>query len=157
MADKIIIANYGEPNTGKTKSIGLVYEYLSKVAEPGSPNVLRADNDDFCAILVINGIKVGIASQGDPWSHQRVWIDLLIESGCVIIIAACRHYGATVRVIESYADDFRIYWTCNARIYENGTDPRKEPDNEILDRFNEQWATEIANLIERLVLIGGVI
>lgn len=148
MADKIIIANYGEPNTGKTKSIGLVYEYLSKVADPGSPNILRTDKDDFCAILVINGIKVGIASQGDPWSHQRVWIDLLIESGCVIIIAACRHYGATVKVIESYADDFRIYWTCNARIYENGTDPRKAPNDEILDRFNEQWAEKIVNLIE---------
>ena len=68
---------------------------------------------------------------------------------CQIVVAACRHIGPTVKVIENYAkaNEYRIYWTSNARFYEDRTSPRVAPKG-ILERFNENWATEIANLIE---------
>ena len=149
MAEKTIIANYGEPNLGKTESILKVYEKLKKVETNKSGFAPHHDNGDICDVLVINGIKVGICSQGDPKSCQKGWMDILVnQEECPIILAACRYYGATVTLIESYQQQgYRIIWTCNARLYEHNTDPRVAPQG-ILNRFNEQWATEIANLIE---------
>lgn len=152
MVQKTIIANYGDPNMGKTESVKLVYEKLQKVAievtnEYGEMPLCK-NNDDVCAMLVINGIKVGICSQGDPKSCQKGWMERLVAANCSIILAACRHYGATVTLIESYQQQgYRIYWTSNARLFEHKTDPRIAPKG-ICDRFNEQWATEIANMIE---------
>lgn len=148
MVQKTIIANYGGPNLGKTKSIGLAYELLKRVADKDFGKIY-VDHDDFCAWMEINGVKVGISSQGDPWSHQKQWLDDLVAKGCDIILAACRHSGATVTVIEDCArvNGYRIYWTSNARIYEAGTNPRVAPKG-IRNRFNEQWAEDIANLID---------
>lgn len=110
--------------------------------------ILHTDKDDVCALLEINGVKVGICSQGDPRSCQKGWMETLDAKDCSIILAACRYDGATAELIESYMDKgYRLFWTCNARIYENGTTPRVAPKS-LRDRFNENWATEIANLIE---------
>lgn len=69
---KTIIANYGDPDLGKTTCVKLVCDKLSKVAEDVqvlyTPEQL---NGDICVIVTINGIKVGISSQGDPWSAQK--------------------------------------------------------------------------------------
>ena len=148
MATKTIIAIYGDPNLGKTESVSLAYEKLKRVADKDL-GVIDVDNDDFCAWVEINKVKVGISSQGDPKSHQKQWLDDLIAKGCVVILAACHHMGATVTVIEdaAKANGYRIYWTCNARIYEHDTDPRVGPKG-MRARFNEQWAEEMANLIE---------
>lgn len=148
MIQKTIIANYGDPNLGKTKSIGLVYDRLKKVANKDL-GILDVDNDDFYAWVEINNIKVGISSQGDPRSHQQQWLDDLIAKGCAIIVTACHHSGATVTVIQNSANTngYRIYWTSNARLFEHNTNPRIAPKG-IQHRFNAQWAEEMANLIE---------
>ena len=149
MVDKTIIANYGEPNLGKTESILMLYEKLKKVETSQSGFAPHYNNGDICDVLMINGVKVGICSQGDPKSCQKGWMDILVnQEKCPIILAACRHYGATVTLIESYQQQgYRIFWTCNARLYEHNTDPRVAPKG-ICNRFNEQWAEEIANMIE---------
>lgn len=147
MIEKTIIANYGDWDLGKTESIILAYKKMREVA--ASDKVLHVDKDDVCAVLEINGIKVGICSQGDPWSHQKSWLEALMAEDCIIILAACHHSGVTADRIEDCATtyDYRLYWTSNARIYEAGSNPRVAPKG-MLNRFNEQWATEIANLIE---------
>ena len=148
MVTKTIIANYGDPNLGKTKSVIMAYEKLQQVAE--KEDVLYTPvqlNGDICVILTINGIKVGVSSQGDPWSAQKSLLDELVEKGCQIILTACRYYGVTERNVESFMPDYRVYWTCNARLYEAGTNPRVAPKG-IQTRFNENWADEIANMIE---------
>ena len=152
---KTIIANYGDPNVGKTKSILMAYEKLKKVETSKSGFVPHYDNDDICDVLVINEIKVGICSQGDPRSCQKGWMDILVnQQKCTIILAACRYMGATTTLIESYHQKgYRIYWTCNARLYERNTDPRVAPKG-IQTRFNDHWATEIANLIESWCYAG---
>ena len=132
---------------GKSESIILAYKMLRKAAT--SDKVLHTDKDDACAVLEINGIKVGICSQGDPRSCQKGWMDTLVnKEECTIILAACRYNGATAGLILDYKNQgYRIFWTCNARIYEDDTNPRVAPKG-TRSSFNEQWATEIANLIE---------
>jgi len=149
MIDKTIIANYGDPNLGKSESILMAYEKLKKVETNKSGFDPHYNDGDICDVLEINGVKVGICSQGDPRSCQKGWMDILVnQEKCTIILAACRHYGATETLIKSYQQQgYRIFWTSNARLYEHNTDPRVTPKG-IRTRFNEQWATEITNLIE---------
>ena len=52
-----------------------------------------------------------------------------------------------VALFKSYMPEYRVIRSTNARLYEEDTHPRVAPKG-IHDRFNEQWATEIANLIE---------
>ena len=149
MTTPTIIANYGDPNLGKTESILMAYEKLKKVETNKSGFTPHHDNGDICDVLEINGVKVGICSQGDPRSCQKGWMDILVNrEKCTIILAACRHYGATTDLIMSYKNKgYRIIWTSNARIYEDNINQRVSPTG-IRTRFNEQWSTEIANMIE---------
>lgn len=155
MVQKTIIANYGDGDLGKTKSVILAYEKLRKVADKDENGNVKEEpickpgdlNGDICYILTINNVKVGISSQGDPRSAQKWLLEELVNKGCQIILATCRYYGATTDAILAYYPDYRIYWTSNARLYEHKTYPRVAPKG-VCNRFNEQWADEIANLIE---------
>lgn len=149
MVQKTIIANYGDPDLGKTESILMVYDILCKVAD-SAPYVLRAPSTfggDMCAVVTINGIKVGISSHGDVKNVIKKCIDDLIHQGCRIILTSCHSTHDMIKFIKSYAPAYRIWRTSNARIFEEATHPRVAPKL-IRSRFNEQWATEIANMIE---------
>ena len=154
MIEKTIIANYGDKNLGKTESIIMVYDLLKGKDESETPFLYKPEehNGDLCARITINNIKIGISSPGDPGSYQKRWLKELIEKEkCQIIIAACRDTddgGKTREVITSLAakHSYRIIWTCNARIFEDVK--RRGKTNSITTQFNEQWATEIANMIE---------
>lgn len=161
MSRMTIIANYGDGELGKTNSTIRVYEKLRKVADKDENGNVKEEpvckqedlNGDICYILTINNVKVGISSQGDPRSAQKWLLEELVNKGCQIILATCRYYGATTDAIQAYYPKYRIYWTCNARLYEHKTYPRIAPKG-IQSRFNDNWATEIANLIEAWCYAG---
>ncbi len=153
---KTIIANCGEGEAGKTQSILMVYEKLCKVADC-EPLLLRKPEDfswDICAIVTINNVKVGIVSHGDVISTIKDCIDELIRHDCQIILASGRSSYKAICLLKSYYDKgYRLWRTCNARLYEEDTHPRVAPQD-ILDRFNKHWAEEIANLIESWCYAG---
>ena len=105
MIEKTIIANYGDGDLGKSKSIILAFEKLRKVADKNENGEIKEEivcpqdklNGDICYILTINNVKVGISSQGDPRSAQKWLLEELDKRGCRIILTACRYYGATER------------------------------------------------------------
>lgn len=143
-----IIANCGEGNTGKTSSILLVYDKLCQVAEgnPVDREPHKKNKKDVCAWLTINKVRVGIASDGDTQAIVRDNLEFLKDSGCQIILTASRSNHNMVCLLNEYKKDYRIWRTSNARLFESGTTPRVAPKG-IQTRFNENWATEIANLI----------
>ena len=148
MAKPTIIANFGEGNAGKTESILLVYDKLCKVAE-GNPVDREPDKKnkkDVCAWLMINNEKVGIASDGDTQAIVRDNLNFLTAAKCSIILTASRNNHDMVCLLNEYKE-YRIWRTSNARLFEQNTHPRVAPKG-MLDRFNENWASEIANLIE---------
>lgn len=139
MVEPTIIANFGEGDTGKSDSIKRVYEKLMNV---------EVDRKDICEVVTINKIKIGIASDGDSIKIIEANLDRLAKAGCQIILTACRSNHNSVVLLNKYKNQgYRIWRTSNARIYESGTNPRVAPKG-ILNRFNDHWATEIANLIE---------
>lgn len=156
MVEKTIIANMGEGDVGKTESIILVYEKLRKVAErekrEKGPRRDQTKQRDIREVVEINGVKVGIASDGDTVHIVRRNLDELVNKGCRIILTACRNNHQMVSLLNEYKDkdenrNYRIWRTSNARIYENGKNSRVAPRS-IRNRFNEQWAEEIANMID---------
>jgi Cdc6-like AAA superfamily ATPase len=154
MIQKTIIANYGDPDLGKTTSVILVYKKLKEKGERAVICDPEYSNGDLCAVLTINGVKVGFSSLGDPYSSHREWLNKLIDDEkCPIILTACRYSGVTEEFIESKQPDYRILWTSNARLYEAEKGTSNIPVD-IIDRFNDQWATEIANLIESWCYAG---
>lgn len=152
MVEPTIIANMGEGNVGKTESIIMVYEKLMNVKE---------NRKDICEVIEINKVKVGIASDGDSQAIVRYNLDYLTAADCQIILIACRNNHDSIVLLNEYGDNiynkneykYRIWRTSNARIYESGTNPRVAPKG-IQTRFNENWATEIANLIEAWCYAG---
>lgn len=145
-ARETIIANCGEGSMGKSAAVKMVYERLKKVADI-EPEELEKKEKEVFAWMEINEIKVGISSFGDTRQTVKEHLDELKEKGCQIIVTACRNNHEMIKLLKSYAPTYRIIRTSNARLYEEATNPRVAPKG-ILDRFNENWAEEIANLIE---------
>ena len=149
MVEPTIIANMGEGNVGKTESIIMVYEKLMNVKE---------NRKDICEVVEINGVKVGIASDGDSQAIVRNNMDFMTNANCQIILTACRNNHDSVVLLNEYKNKkqgYRIWRTSNARIYEyiDTNNPRVAPKG-IQTRFNENWAEEIANLIEAWCYAG---
>ncbi len=146
MVEPTIIANFGEGDTGKSDSIKRVYEKLMNI---------KIDRKDICEVVTINNVKVGIASDGDSIKIIEANLDRLAAASCRIILTACRSNHNSVVLLNEYKNEYkyRIWRTSNARIYENGTNPRVAPKG-IQTRFNENWAEEIANLIESWCYAG---
>lgn len=160
MVEPTIIANFGEGDAGKSDSIKRVYEKLCKRygIEP------IALDKDICEVVEINGVKVGIASDGDSQTIVRNNLnELALKEKCRIILTACRSNHDSVVLLNEYRNNiynkngykYRIWRTSNARIYEyiDKDKPRVAPKG-IQTRFNENWATEIANLIEAWCYAG---
>lgn len=152
MAEKIIIANYGTENVGKTTSIKLVYHKLHQIISDENCRDLHSpdeNNGDLCAILTINNVKVGISSVGDDIKEHAEWLDELVSEKCDIILAACHDNDKTTQKIYSLqAKEYRIFWTENARFYEEISQNVHNAPKALTSRFNEKWAEEIANWIE---------
>ena len=145
MVQPTIIANCGEVETGKSDSIKQVYVKLCKIYGK-DPGVL---DEDICETLKINNTLIGIASDGDTLKIVEKNLKELTQQGCQIILTACRNNHDSVVLLNKYKNEYRIWRTSNARIYEyvDKDNPRVAPKG-IQTRFNENWATEIANLIE---------
>lgn len=155
---KTIIANYGTENVGKTTSIKLVYNKLHQIITDENCRDLHSpedNNGDLCAILTINGVKVGISSLGDNIPEHADWLNELVGEECVIILAACHDNDETTKKIYGLQKkDYRIIWTENARFYQELESYKHKSPKGITNRFNENWATEIANLIEAWCYAG---
>ena len=141
----------GEGNVGKTESIIMVYEKLCK-RYGIEPIVL---DKDICETIEINKIKIGIASDGDSIKIIEANLDRLVKAECQIILTACRNNHDSVVLLNKYKNEYRIWRTSNARIYEyiDTNNPRVAPKG-IQTRFNDNWAEEIANLIESWCYAG---
>lgn len=112
----VIIAVIGKSGSGKTTSIRAMLDTLhvrglisKQIPEKGDVE------DDFN----INGIKVGVLSQGDPGTQLRERLAKMAARGVNVIVCACRTRGETFQAVTSASDKFecRVIWTSP---YEDG-------------------------------------
>jgi hypothetical protein len=106
---KTIIALQGVANQGKSTSIKMAYALL-KAAYPSAKIDERFIGADITVVITINGVKVGIESQGDPNSRLFESLGHFVKVGCKAIICATRSRGKTVEAVNALAGKYKIDW-----------------------------------------------
>ena len=135
---KLVIANWGVGEQGKSSSVKAVFVLLSKKY----PYNVLINSGDVKATFQIGDVLVGIESQGDPNSRQGESLREFLKMGCSIIVCASRCYGETCEKIkELKKHGFQVVWTQNDR-----------SDDEKLHNFlNRKYAERVVEMIENRI------
>ncbi len=104
-----IIAVWGTSNTGKTETIKKVYELRLKKYPAAKEEPFRM-RVDIKVVITIDGIKIGIESQGDPNGRLDDSLKCFVKKGCNLIICATRTSGMTVNFVQEYEPPYTIKW-----------------------------------------------
>lgn len=97
---RTVIALRGKKNSGKTTTIKKVFEQLKKTAEKVERDH-KIQKEIRAIILVIDGVKVGFVSVGEPAWRLNEYLRDLFRYGCKVVICATRSFGDTVEVVEA--------------------------------------------------------
>lgn len=137
---KLVIANWGGGEQGKSSSVKAVFALLSKKY----PSNILLDGGDIKGTVQIGDVLIGIESQGDPNSRQGASLWDFLNMDCDIIVCVSRSYGKTCEnIMELKKHGFQVVWTQNDR-----------SDDEILhDYLNRKYAERVVEMIEDW--IGG--
>ena len=65
---------------------------------------------DITVGMIIDDVKVGIVSQGDPNSRLFKNLDRFVKIGCKVIVCVTRSRGATFEAVSYLAGEFRVEW-----------------------------------------------
>jgi hypothetical protein len=137
---KTVIALSGPPDTGKSSTLTKVYELL-RAKHPEAPLSHEILNHDVRAIIVINGHKIGLESQGDPGGRlTRGSISMFVREECEIIVCATRTRGQTVEAVENLKPQFSIKWIQKLR----------DADESQREQINNTLASDILKQIQTL-------
>ena len=107
---KQIIALYGTANSGKSTTLRKLYDLLIKAYPKAHIEIIHPVGVDFTVIIEIDGVLIGIESQGDPGSRLDDSIKIFKKRGCVIIVCCTRTRGSTVVIVEALRPEFTITW-----------------------------------------------
>lgn len=137
---KTVIVNRGVGEQGKTTSIKEVFKVI-KQAYPQLIIHSEFDNGDVKAIVEIGGVKIGIESQGDPYSRQGESLRNFVNDGCAIIVAACRTKGDTLNNIYELEHKYG-YRIIFAQHLVNAS---------LKDHLNNLYANQIVRIIDSIL------
>lgn len=138
--NKLVIVNYGSGNKGKSTSVKEVYKLLSACYPQHVTIIHPMESGDVKALIDVNGVLVGIESQGDPNSRLKNSLSDFLEFGCQIIVAACRSYGDTAKAIDDmHKYGYQVIWSSNDKNWDEDT---------IVDYLNAKYAEYVLQLIE---------
>ncbi|MBN2589865.1 MAG: hypothetical protein JXA96_08375 [Sedimentisphaerales bacterium] len=106
---KKVIALWGCSNVGKSSTIKQVCELLL-AKYPKTKKEHGIFRVDIRVVLIINGVKVGIESQGDPGSRLSESLSLFAKMGCKVIVCATRTKGQTVDAVNKLKPNYEVIW-----------------------------------------------
>ena len=118
---KNILTIWGKEKQGKSETIKNLVP-LFQAHYPNAKFNWLIEGDDIKLIIEVENKKIGIESQGDPYSRQAESLnDFAKEEKCDLIICASRTRSETVHNIERIADqyDYEITWATNYRSASN--------------------------------------
>jgi hypothetical protein len=106
---KRVIALFASANSGKTNTLKLVHQSLKKMAERILPEYSE-QGADLRDIFIINNIKVGLETQGDPGSRLKDSLKIFKREECKLIICATRSRGQTMDLVNKLRPIYEISW-----------------------------------------------
>lgn len=150
---KLVIANRGAGGIGKSAAIKGVYYLLKKkefeiVKEEWQ---YQEEYGDIKAVFIVNGVKVGIESQGDPGCDMETTMEEFVNDGCKIIVTACRTKSDTYSKVWQFLgidNGYDIIWYAHYVYQAIGQDSTRQ-------ELNSRYAEQVVELIEKR--ISGVI
>ncbi len=149
MINKLVIANRGAGYIGKSSSVRSVYQLLK---DNGHKLLVEEwQGEDIKAIFDINGVKVGIESQGDPGYDMEKTMEEFVGTNCDIIITSCRTRLDTYHKVTDYLGEengYDILWAAHY-VYQA---PEADESRALL---NARYAQQVYQLIQDR--INGVI
>ena len=149
MINKLVIANRGAGYIGKSSSVRSVYQLLK---DNGHKLLVEEwQGEDIKAIFDINGVKVGIESQGDPGYDMEKTMEEFVGTNCDIIITSCRTRLDTYHKVIDYLGEengYDILWAAHYVYQAPGADKTRA-------LLNARYAQQVYQLIQDR--INGVI
>lgn len=138
--NKLVIANTGTAYQGKSTSVKEVFKLIAS-RYPGNIKIINPlESGDVKAIIEVQGVLVGIESQGDPNSRMFDSLKDFRKAGCEIIVIACRTYGETYKAVDGmHNHGYQVIWTANDKNWD---------DDSIVDYLNARYAEHVLQLIE---------
>lgn len=146
---KLVIANSGTGHIGKSSSVKAVYQLIK---DKGHKLLIEEwQGSDIKAIFEIDGVKVGIESQGDPSTNMEETMEEFVKAGCDIIVTACRTKWGTYDKVAVYLgkeNGYDVLWAAHY-VYQV---PEADETRALL---NARYAQQVYQLIQDR--INGVI
>lgn len=145
---RTILSIWNRGSKGKTATLrefGILLLRTYPIHTPIIPVSIPLDRD-FRLVVEINGIIIGVESQGDPNTGLRErLLDLCDNYNCDIIVCASRTRGETVHAVDNlfHTRDFQTIWTSTYQI-------ANEEQHELVNRLKSE---HILELLQSLNLI----
>lgn len=140
--NKLVIANRGAGYIGKSSSVRAVYQLLK---DKGYKLLVEEwQGEDIKAIFEVDGVKVGVESQGDPSSQMGETMEKYVEAGCDIIVTACRTKSDTYHKVTDYLGEengYDVLWAAHY-VYQA---PFADESRALL---NDRYAQQVYQLIQ---------
>lgn len=107
--DKRLVALKGCRQNGKSESLMMVIGFIRKLyPAAGYVSYEKDSKDEKCIFEDVDGLKIGIETQGDPGCRLPQSLKDFSDAGCNVIICASRTRGCIVEAIESYRHVYDI-------------------------------------------------
>jgi len=107
--NKTMIAIYGKEKEGKSSTIIELCRLILKTvpnAKVISEDVNINYSTDINVCIDVDGIKIGIESQGDPGGRQFNTLEILAQKECDIILCTSRTRSKTKHLIQNLAKQY---------------------------------------------------
>ena len=108
---KKIIVVTGVSKRGKSQTIIEAYNMLrAKYPDAKVEELAASRGADIKVLITIDGVKIGIESQGDPTRTVRLFKSLpeFVKIGCEIIVCAAHENSITMDAVNEHAGDYQI-------------------------------------------------
>ena len=115
-----LFALQGPGNCGKSDTLIRLLQALQNKYPSATIQTINGNTKDIAIIMRgVNGLVVGIESQGDPNSRLQESLPTFATAKCDIIFCACRTRGMTVDWINALSASYSIHFIAQTQVANN--------------------------------------
>lgn len=115
-----LFALQGSGNCGKSDTLTRLFHALQLKYPSATVQALHNGAKDTAVIMRgVNGLVVGIESQGDPNSRLQRTLPAFAAAKCDIIFCACRTSGMTVGWVNALSAAYSIHFVAQTVVANN--------------------------------------
>ena len=115
-----LFALQGPGHCGKSDTLIRLFQAIQVKYPSATTQELRTGTNDIAVIMSnVNGLVVGIESQGDPGSRLKKMLPIFSAAMCDIIFCACRTSGMTVGWVNALSVTYTIHFVAQTRATNN--------------------------------------